>query len=363
MKNSGIKTGQLKYDSALGGLPPVMAAPTATAGTASASIAFTAVDGATSYTVLSTPDSVTATGTSSPISITGLTGGTSYTFQIKATNSVGTGAYSAASNSVTPATPNYALASTFNTSGNYTIPSGITKIAVAGVGAGGGGAGGASLTSGNGGSCGPVFIYYDYSVTPGDVVNITIGAKGMGSAGSVGGNDSTAGGTTNVKLNTNTTLLTAQGGQAVNTPGYVTTSNMTLLGKVDGVQGGFYATFANNGVAGNPQATVVSNVTGISSYSGGGSGGGGGGGRRSTNNNTTANGNSPGGAGTPYGGSGGNGGNIAGAARNVGGPGNSANGPGGSGGGGGGGGATASGSAAGGNGGNGADAQILLYTK
>ena len=173
MKNSGIKTGQLKYDSALGGLPPVMAAPTATAGTASASIAFTAVDGATSYTVLSTPDSVTATGTSSPISITGLTGGTSYTFQIRATNSVGTGAYSAASNSVTPATPSYSLVLTANTTQNWTVPSGTTKIA-AYVIAGGGGAGGGGGVAGGlpgggggaGGGCG-IVGFKDFSIVTG----------------------------------------------------------------------------------------------------------------------------------------------------------------------------------------------------
>lgn len=352
-----------------GGLPGVPTITSVTAGNAQAVVSFNAPSytgkgGSVTYRAISSPGGITATSSSSPITVTGLTNGTSYTFTVQAETAYGiSGQASSNSNSVSPAAPDYSLAQTFDTSGNYTIPSGITKIAVAGVGAGGGGAGGASMTSGSGGSCGPVFIYYDYTVTAGDVVNITIGAKGVGSAGSVGGGDTTAGGTTNVSLNTNTTLLVAQGGQAVNTPGFITTSNMTLLGKVDGVQGGNYATFANNGVAGNPQATVTSNIAGISSYTGGGSGGGGGGGRRSTNNNTTGNGNAPGGAGTPYGGSGGNGGNIAGAARNVGGAGNSANGPGGAGGGGGGGGATASGSAAGGNGGDGRDAQILLYTK
>jgi hypothetical protein len=84
-----------------------MAAPTATDGGTgtTASVAFTAVSGATSYTVLSTPGSITATGSSSPITVSGLTTDTAYTFQISATNSTGTGPYSAASNSVTPAVP------------------------------------------------------------------------------------------------------------------------------------------------------------------------------------------------------------------------------------------------------------------
>ena len=56
----------------------------------------------TSYTVTSSPGGVTATGASSPITITGLTNGTSYTFTVTATNAVGTGSASSASNAITP---------------------------------------------------------------------------------------------------------------------------------------------------------------------------------------------------------------------------------------------------------------------
>lgn len=125
LSNSGIKTGGvLKYDTALAGYPPVMAAPTATdAGTGtSVNVAFTAVSGATSYTAISTPGSFTATGASSPLTVTGLSSGTAYTFQVRATNAVGTGAYSAASNSVTPAVPTSfdSIASVVATGGDNT---------------------------------------------------------------------------------------------------------------------------------------------------------------------------------------------------------------------------------------------------
>lgn len=108
LSNSGIATGGvLKYDSALAGYPPVMAAPTATdGGTGStASVAFTAVSGATNYRAISTPGSLTGTSATSPITVSGLTSGVAYTFQVQAENSVGYGGLSAASNSVTPVVP------------------------------------------------------------------------------------------------------------------------------------------------------------------------------------------------------------------------------------------------------------------
>ena len=89
--------------------PSVPNAPTVGTATAlsatTASVTFTPeYDGGsaiTSFTATSTPGSLTATGSSSPLTVTGLTTGTAYTFAVTATNSVGTGAASTASNSVT----------------------------------------------------------------------------------------------------------------------------------------------------------------------------------------------------------------------------------------------------------------------
>ena len=92
------------------------AAPTgvsATAGNAQATVSWTAPNNGgspiTSYTITpyagtaaQTPTTVTGTPPATTATVTGLTNGTAYTFTVTATNGVGTGPASAASNSVTP---------------------------------------------------------------------------------------------------------------------------------------------------------------------------------------------------------------------------------------------------------------------
>lgn len=96
------------------GGPTAPSAPTIGAATllsaTSVSLTFTAPasDGGaaiTGYTATSSPGSITGTlagATAGTITITGLTTGVAYTFTVTATNSIGTSAASAASNSVTP---------------------------------------------------------------------------------------------------------------------------------------------------------------------------------------------------------------------------------------------------------------------
>jgi autotransporter-associated beta strand protein len=90
-------------------LPGAPTAVTATRGNQQATVAWTAPasDGGsaiTGYTVTSSPGGRTCTWTTGLLSctVTGLTGGTSYTFTVTATNGIGTGPASAASNAVVP---------------------------------------------------------------------------------------------------------------------------------------------------------------------------------------------------------------------------------------------------------------------
>ena len=120
---------------------------TATAGNASATVNWTAPasnggSAITGYVVTpyigATAQSATTVGVVTSTSITGLTNGTSYTFRVAAINSVGTGAQSADSNAVTPATvpgaPTIGTATAGNASAtvNWTAPASNGGSAITG---------------------------------------------------------------------------------------------------------------------------------------------------------------------------------------------------------------------------------------
>lgn len=113
---------------------------TATAGDTQASVTFTApasTGGAAilagGYTVTASPGGATGTGSSSPVTVTGLTNGVTYTFTVTAANSAGTGSASAASNSITPASPQTI---TFNNPGAQNFGTSPTLTATSSAGGG-----------------------------------------------------------------------------------------------------------------------------------------------------------------------------------------------------------------------------------
>ena len=157
---------------------PTIGAATAT-GVTTATVAYTAPasnGGATItlYTATSSPSGITgtlATAGSGTITVSGLSGGTAYTFTVKATNSVGQSAASAASNSITTNVAPSQQA--FTTAGTYSwvAPAGVTSVSVVTVGA-------STYSPGSGYGAGGAGLGYknNYSVTPGSSYTVVVGA-------------------------------------------------------------------------------------------------------------------------------------------------------------------------------------------
>ena len=132
----------------------------------------------TSYTATSSPGGITGTtSTFGTIQVTGLAASTVYTFTVYATNAVGNGLPSNASNSVT--TPVPTSQSEYIVSGTYTwtVPSGVTRVSVLVVGPGGNG--GASRGGGGGG--GALAYANNIAVTPGLQYTLRVGSPGISS--------------------------------------------------------------------------------------------------------------------------------------------------------------------------------------
>ena len=107
----------------------------------------------------------------------------------------------------------------FTANGSFTVPGGVTTIYVSASAGGAGGGGGAGYRStgapgGGGGGAGQSVFKQPLAVTPGQIINITIGGAGAaGSAGSSGsgGSDGGNGGNTTLASNS-TTILSLSGG-------------------------------------------------------------------------------------------------------------------------------------------------------
>lgn len=121
--NNGVGTGAASGASnavTAAGVPDAPTTVSATAGNASATVTWTAPNDngstITGYTVIWSGGTQSCSG--SPCLVTGLTNGTSYAFTVTATNGVGTGPASGASNSVTPAAVPDAPTNVSATAGN-----------------------------------------------------------------------------------------------------------------------------------------------------------------------------------------------------------------------------------------------------
>lgn len=247
----------------------------------------------TNYTAVSSPGGITASSTTSPISFSGLGNTTSYTFTVYATNAIGNGASSSASNSITTG-----------------VAPVISYLII------GGGAGG----SGGGGGAGQV---RSGTFSPSGTYTVTVGAGSAGNnvnnAGYINpsnGNSSSAFGFTAIGgggggANSQNGSTGASGGGGGPSAGTVTFGGTGSAGNNGGGNGGFFASIFPAGggggagaaggaatslvVSGNGGNGTASSITGASVNYGGGGGGG------SYNNGT---------AGTGGTGGGGNGGSV-----------------------------------------------------
>ena len=177
---------------------------------------------------------------------------------------------------------------TLTTSGSFTVPAGVTELCISAV-AGGGGGGDSSFFGGGGGSggAGESIVKRKFAVTPGTVINITIGSGGVGSIASTAtGSAPTAGGNTVIG-----SLITLHGGQ----PG-INAGN----GQNTAPGGGYGQGFPTGSYGGDGNLNVGSGngAPGASSPFGGG----GGAGRAGTDQGTDGT------AGSGYGSGGGSGG-------------------------------------------------------
>ncbi len=263
---------------------------TATVSGTTASVPFTAPasDGGstiTSYTATSSPGSITGTlsqAGSGTITVSGLTAGTAYTFTVTATNSIGTGPASSASNSITPPVVGQ---DAYTTAGTYSwvAPTGVTSVSVVAVGAGGGSAKDGGTYQRPGGGGGALVYKNSITVSPGSSYTVVVGAAGVGgdTSGTVWGTD---GGLSSFAAGFGT--MTAGGGGG----GRFTGTPPTGPANVGGVPSGTYdgggtggAGATNNDVGGGGGAAGYSGNGGAGANNGvatapSGSGGGGGGG-------------------------------------------------------------------------------------
>ena len=158
------------------GAPTIGTVPAISLTTASVPFTAPASNGGspiTSYTATSTPGSITGVlsqAGSGTITVSGLASGTSYTFKVKATNAIGTGPESAASNSITTVASSTPTVEYLVLAGGAGGGGGSTTRISATWGGAGGGAGGLRSASG-------------FAVASATPITVTVGGGGNGGSG------------------------------------------------------------------------------------------------------------------------------------------------------------------------------------
>lgn len=190
----------------------------------------------------------------------------------------------------------------YTSSSSFTVPAGVTTLYISGSAAGGGGGNGANNSGGQtslvggggggGGGAGQAIIKQSYTVTPGQVISLTVGNGGAGAT--TNGASGLNGGNTTIG-----SLVTLTGGTGGGGGGAVQT-NTIGGGGAGGVGGGGYpsggaggdgnyagtggmgASNLFGGGGGGSRASKTTPIAASSAYEFGGGGGGGGGGYGAT---------------------------------------------------------------------------------
>ena len=176
----------------------------------------------------------------------------------------------------------------FTADGNFTAPTGVTKVYLTMVGGGAGGGGGpASSGSGGGGSGGATLINYPYTVVPSSTYAVNVGVKGTG--GTAGSAGVPSGDGSDGESSTFNSAVTAQGGnhghgavQAGQGAGGVSANvspnaSGTTAGGINTIGSGTGGTDSgSDGGAGGGSSFGAGGVTHSGNASGYGGGGGGG---------------------------------------------------------------------------------------
>ncbi len=164
---------------------------------------------------------------------------------------------------VTPIVTNAQTTETFNSGTSWTVPCGVTSVTITVWGGGGGGGGSSTNNLGGNGGGGGASVTNTFTVSPGNVINYTIGAAGAagGAAAGTGGN----GGQTSVTAVVPVISMSAAGGTGGLGNGVIIVPPVSSTAGANGISAGGTITNGTNGTRG-----------GVSGGTGGGAGNGGG---------------------------------------------------------------------------------------